>query len=105
MSKPEISVLNYGDHLDVALVGGQRRSIDARTLWVECPSAAGRRRRIDGTHALVPPGLRITEVTEVGTYGLHVAFSADVRGGVFPWPMLMELSGRLQVADFITPAA
>jgi DUF971 family protein len=105
MSNPEIAVLNYGERLDVARSGGQRRSIDARTLWVECPSAGGRRRRIDGTHALVPPGLRITEVTEVGAYGLHVAFSADVRGGVFPWPMLIELSERPQVADFITPAA
>jgi DUF971 family protein len=105
MSKPEIAVLNYGDHLDVALTGRQRRSLDVSTLWTECPSAAGRRRRIDGTHTIVPPGLRITEVTEVGTYGLHVAFSADVRGGVFPWPMLIELSERPQVDDFITPAA
>jgi DUF971 family protein len=105
MSKSEIAVLNYGDRLDVALAHGRRRSLDAGTLWIECPSAAGRRRRIDGTHTVVPLGLRITEVTEVGTYGLHVAFSADVRGGVFPWPMLIELSERPQVADFITPAA
>jgi DUF971 family protein len=105
MSKSEIAVLNYGDRLDVALAHGRRRSLDAGTLWIECPSAAGRRRRIDGTHTVVPPGLRITEVTEVGTYGLHVAFSADVRGGVFPWPMLIELSERPQIADFITPAA
>ncbi|MEI9901820.1 MAG: hypothetical protein WDN31_18850 [Hyphomicrobium sp.] len=42
----------------------------------------GRRRRIDGTHLDVPPGLRITDVSEAGMYGLHVAFSADARGGV-----------------------
>jgi DUF971 family protein len=105
MSKLGIEVLNYGDRLEVALANGRRRSLHANTLWIESPSAAGRRRRIDGTHTMVPQGLRITEVTEVGAYGLHVAFSADVRGGVFPWPMLIELSERLQVADFIAPAA
>ena len=105
MRKPGIEVFNYADRLDVALADGRRRSLDARTLWIECPSAAGRRRRIDGTHTVVPQGLRITEITEVGTYGLHVAFSADVRGGVFPWPMLIELSERPQVADFIIAAA
>jgi DUF971 family protein len=105
MSKPEIAVLNYGNRLDVALTGRQRRSLAVSTLWTECPSAAGRRRRIDGTHQKVPPGLRISELTEAGVYGLHVAFSADLRGGVFPWPMLIELVLRPQVADFIAPSA
>lgn len=105
MNRPEIDVVNLGDRLDVTLADGRRRSLDARTLWVECPSAAGRRRRIDGTHLNVPPSLRITEVTEAGVYGLQVAFSADVRGGVFPWPMLVELALRPQAADFIMPAA
>lgn len=105
MNRPEIEVVNLGDRLDITLVDGRRRSLDAPTLWVECPSAGGRRRRIDGTHLDVPSGLRITEVTEAGVYGLHVAFSADVRGGVYPWPMLVDLCLRPQVADFITPAA
>src|SRR5262245_45389070 len=105
MSKPEIEVLNYGNRLDVALVDGQRRSVDVSTLWIECLSAAGRRRRIDGTHTIIPPGLRITDVTEVGTYGLHIAFSADMRGGVFPWSLLVALCECHQVADFIMPAA
>ena len=70
----------------------------------KCPSALGRRRRIDGTHLAVPPSLRVTELAQVGAYGLHITFSADARGGVYPWPMLTELSLRLQVDDFIAPA-
>jgi DUF971 family protein len=105
MSKPGIDVLNFGDRLDVTFADGRRRSLAAHMLWAQSPSAAGRRRRIDGTHDDVPRNLRITQLSEVGNYGLHIAFSADVRGGVFPWPMLIELTERPRVEDFITPAA
>jgi len=47
-----------------------------------------------------PPSLAIVTLTDVG-YGVHVAFSADAYGGIFPWPMLMDLSLRPQIEDFI----
>lgn len=103
MSAPQISVIDEGRRLSVTLENGYRRAVGVETLWSECPGASARRRRIDGSDA-VPANVRVTAVTEVG-YGVHIAFSADTRGGVFPWPMLVELSMRPTIEDFITPLA
>ena len=104
MITPEVSILDAGERIAVTLADGTRRSVAAATLWTECPSALGRRRRIDGMHLASPPDVKIAELAQVGAYGLHITFSADARGGVYPWPMLTELSLRPQVDDFITPA-
>jgi DUF971 family protein len=104
MVTPEVSVLDAGESIAVTLADGTRRSVAAATLWTECPSALGRRRRIDGTHLAIPRGLKITELAQVGAYGLHITFSADARAGVYPRRMLAELSQRPQVNDFITAA-
>lgn len=101
MAAPQISVIDDGRRLSVTLENGRQRAVAVEMLWSECPGASARRRRIDGSNA-VPTNIRVTAVTEVG-YGLHIAFSADARGGVFPWPMLVELSTRPTIEDFITP--
>jgi len=44
----------------------------------------------------------VTGLTDVG-YGIHIAFSDDAHGGVFPWQMIFEIAQRPQAADFITP--
>jgi DUF971 family protein len=100
MLAPELTISASGEALVLKSDGGGR-SIGVETLWSECRSAAARRRRIEGTHLPAPLGLRITEANVVGHYGLHIVFSADARGGVFPWPMLIELSRRPQIADYI----
>lgn len=99
MAFPVVSISEEGDRLRVTLDGGHQRSIDVGTLWSACPGAAARRRRLEQRNA-APPDLRIASLAEVG-YGLHVAFSADAHGGVFPWPMIIELSQRPQMHDFI----
>lgn len=101
MAAPQISVIDDGRRLSVTLEDGSRRAVAVETLWSQCPGASARRRHIDGRNA-APPDVRVTAATEVG-YGLHIAFSADTRGGVFPWPMLVELSTRPTIEDFITP--
>ncbi len=102
MAAPHVSVTDDGKCLAVTLDDGRRRAIGVETLWSQCPGAAARRRRIDGRNG-VPADIRVTAATELG-YGAHIAFSADAYGGVFPWAMLVELSLRPQVEDFITPA-
>jgi DUF971 family protein len=101
MPATQATVSPCGDALIVINEDGSERAIDVATLWAECRSAAARRRRIEGTHLPAPRDLRITETSVVGRYGLHVVFSADPLGGVFPWPMLVELGQCPQVADFI----
>lgn len=102
MLAPQITVSTAGDALVLTTGNGSSRAIDVATLWTECRSAAARRRRIDGVHLTPPGGLRITATAAAGHYGLHVAFSADAVGGVYPWPMLNELGRRPQMHDFIT---
>jgi DUF971 family protein len=99
MISPKLSVLDSGGRLSLDLGDGSQRTIVAATLWSECPGALARRRRLDG-RGDPPPGLKISALAEV-SYGIHVAFSSDPLGGVFPWPMLIALSQRPEMHDFI----
>lgn len=99
MGKPELSLAAEGESIRIILADGTRRSLSVETLWCACPGARAKRRRIDGIN-VPPPSLAIVTLTDVG-YGVHVAFSADAYGGIFPWPMLMDLSLRPQIEDFI----
>jgi DUF971 family protein len=101
MPASQVTVSFSGDELIVTVEDGTARAIDVGTLWAECRSAAARRRRIEGTHLPAPRNLKITETSVVGHYGLHIVFSSDPLGGVFPWPMLIALSRRPQMHDFI----
>lgn len=80
---------------------GTASVLDARLLWEQCPSAAGRRRRIDGRHTSVPHGLIITSVNPVGRYGVNIAFSDGHDRGIYPWTYLAELQQRRRPADYI----
>lgn len=101
MIASNLSVLDAGESLGIALDDGRQRTIPVAALWAECPGASARRRRLEGRN--VPPrGLKITELTDAG-YGIHIAFSSDAHGGVFPWAMLLDLAQRPQIGDFITP--
>ena len=101
MAKPELSLAAGGESVSVTLANGRRRLLPAETLWCACPGARAKRRRIDGINT-PPADLAVTALTDVG-YGVHVAFSADAFGGIFPWPMIIDLSLRPQLEDFIAP--
>ncbi len=103
MTKPTIHLTPGGRAATISLADGRKRTIAAETLWDACPGAKAKRRRLDGA-APHPAGLAVTGLADVG-YGLHVAFSHDAHGGVFPWPMLLELCMRPQMADFIASDA
>lgn len=101
MIASNLSVIDAGESLGIALDDGRQRAIAVATLWAECPGALARRRRLDGRNG-APRGLKITQLTDAG-YGIHIAFSSDAHGGVFPWAMLLDLVQRPQIDDFITP--
>jgi DUF971 family protein len=84
---------------------GARSRIDAQMLWLECPSALQRRRRLDATMPQAPHDLALTRVTAIGRYGVNIAFSDGHDRGVFPWSLLRALAGRPGVEDFIISSA
>lgn len=94
-------IADEGRMLHIHTREGEVRSLAAELLWRQCPSAAGRRRRIDGTDGLVPANLSITAVTPVGRYGVNIAFSDGHDRGIYPWGYLSALQKRLDPADFI----
>ncbi len=74
-------------------------------LWAQCPSAAGRKRRIEGIYAPTNPDLSITSFKPIGHYALNIAFSDGHDRGIYTWALLFQLAGRPTLSDFILPAA
>jgi len=97
-----VDVRDGGTGLILELTDGSRMRLDAALLWQSCPSAAGRRRRLDGRD--VPPaGIAVTKVTPIGRYAVNIGFSDGHDRGIYPWQMLLELSRRPTTDDFIVP--
>lgn len=94
-----------GRDLRIVWQDGSSASIPAAALWSGCRSAVGTRRRMQGEHLDVPVGLRITNVTPIGSYGVNIAFSDGHDRGVYPWALLAELASRPTARDFIMDAA
>jgi len=82
---------------------GSCRRIDAALLWAECPSAVGRLRRLDGRYLVVPEGLRVSALREVGNYGVNIAFSDGHDSGIYPWGFLASLGEWRRIDDFLVP--
>lgn len=80
---------------------GTSRVIPAGLLWVQCPSALGRRQRMDGKRTVAPAGIAIAALNPVGSYGLNIVFSDGHDRGIYPWPYLDGIELPLQPADFI----
>lgn len=76
--------------------------IAADVLWRQCPSAAGKRRRIDGRDT-PPPGIAITRLAPIGGYGVNIAFCDGHDRGIYPWGLLAELADKPAVEDFLLP--
>jgi DUF971 family protein len=105
MRAADFQAVDGGRALHLAWVSGYESRIAARLLWAECPSAQGRRRRIDGRRIYPASDLAIVRVTPIGNYALNLAFSDGHDRGVYPWALLSELARRPTLEDFITPAA
>jgi len=109
IDKPDLETLpdaceaaSDGARLAVTWPDGRRSDIDAATLWRECPSAVGRRRRMDGRNQ-PPPGVRLVGVSAIGRYGVNLAFSDGHDRGIYPWFLLAALASRPRAEDFIIP--
>ena len=101
----DVTIEDGGDGLRLAWAEGGSARIAAWLLWCECPSAQGRRRRLDGRHLAPPAGLRIVRVAPIGHYAVNIAFSDGHDRGVYPWSLLTALARRPALEDFIAPAA
>lgn len=89
-----------GSRLVVRFASGREATIRADLLWRRCPSAAGRRRRMDGRN-LAPKDLTITKLNAIGLYAVNIGFSDGHDRGIYPWSLLLELSRQPKPEDFI----
>lgn len=101
MVTAQAAIIADGRALEIKGGDGVVQVLRAELLWRQCPSAAGRRRRIDGVDGNVPQGLLITAVTPVGRYGVNISFSDGHDRGIYPWGYLRDLQPRRLPADFI----
>lgn len=97
-----VDVEASGEALLIKLADGRKLEAAAKLLWEQCPSASGRRRRLDG-RALAPCNLRITAVAPVGHYAINVAFSDGHDRGIYPWTWLVAIASRPTFRDFMMP--
>lgn len=97
----DVELTSHRRGLIVVADDGGRRELSASLLWAECPSAQGRVRRERGLHRSPPEGLVIEAVTQIGTYGVNIAFSDGHARGIYPWAYLAQLAARPQIADFL----
>ena len=93
-----------GRALVVIWIGRPPVRIPAETLWAQCPSAAGRKRRMDGITGSGDPDLRLTHVRPIGNYAVNLSFSDGHDRGVYPWALLEKLAQRPSMAQFIAPS-
>ena len=99
----EIAIIEDGEALQILWPDNNYACFTALQLWKNCPSAAGRRRRIDGTNTPTTANLRLTSFRSIGHYAINIAFSDGHDRGVYPWSLLQSLACRKQVDDFLMP--
>ena len=104
ISRPNsVALHDSGRALVIIWIGRPPVRICAETLWAQCPSAAGRKRRMDGITGSGDPDLRLTHVRPIGNYALNLSFSDGHDRGVYPWALLEKLAQRPTMAQFIAP--
>ena len=101
MDVVSVEIADEGRALVVLWNEGRRRSLSAEFLWAQCPSAAGRVRRLRGGHRSPPAALAIVRAAVIGTYGVNIAFSDGHNRGIYPWSYLAELAEAPQLEDFL----
>lgn len=100
MAIASVALLADGEALSIVFESGSKVELAAGHLWRACPSAAGRRRRLDGRNT-APPGLRIKSLHPVGRYAVNLGFSDGHDRGIYPWGYLLDLALQPTVDDFI----
>ncbi|MFY0609976.1 MAG: DUF971 domain-containing protein [Hyphomicrobiaceae bacterium] len=104
-SPDDCEIVDAGRALKLIWSDGQTHLLEASLLWSQCPSAAGRRRRMDGILHPQSPDLRITKLDRIGRYAVNIGFSDGHDRGVYPWSLLADFAARLTVNDFIMTSA
>ena len=99
----EIAISQDGLELQILWPDNSKASFAALQLWQSCPSAAGRRRRIDGTNTPGVADLRLTSFQSIGHYAINIAFSDGHDRGVYPWSLLQSLARQKKMDDFLLP--
>jgi DUF971 family protein len=92
-----------GVGLSIDWADGRSTRVDADRLWRHCPSAMGKRRRMEGRNT-PEPGLVITGAMPIGGYGVNISFSDGHDRGIYTWALLTELAALPGVEDFLVPA-
>lgn len=98
----QIEVLDDGSGLVCVAQNGCRHTLSAERLWLECPSAKRRARRMQGLDRAAPRGLSIRTVEAVGIYGVNIAFSDGHALGIYPWTYLASLVRQPTLEDFLS---
>lgn len=101
----DCTIVSEGLALELRCANGQSYCLEASFLWSHCPSAAGRRRRIDGAHHPKTHDLRIVKLDRIGRYAVNIGFSDGHDRGVYPWSLLTDLAARPTIDDFILTSA
>lgn len=104
--QPFVTTIEDGGALLALASGdGARHAIEAGVLWMQCPSALRRRRRLDGFDRTAPQGIVVRSITPIGNYALNITFSDGHDRGVYPWALLLQLARLPKVADFLLAPA
>ena len=104
MPPDAVTVSADGRGLVLQWPGGAETHIAAALLWAQCPSAQGRRRRLDGTQLDPPRDLAIVAVNRIGNYAINIAFSDGHDRGVYPWALLAAFAQSQRAADYVQPS-
>jgi DUF971 family protein len=91
----DVQLTPDGSRLTLTWEDGKRTDATAQVLRQQCPCAAcvdewTNRRTLDP--ARVPAELKIQNLQPVGNYALTLAFSDGHGTGIYPWPLLRELT-------------
>lgn len=79
-------------HLMVHWTDGDTSILSAELLRKEARDAWSQRQRMDHGDIAVAPGLQITGLFPVGSFGVNVHFSDGHDRAIYPFPYLRELS-------------
>lgn len=88
----EISLMKDKSGLKIIWGDGEVTTISAVTLRENCRSAQTTKLKILNLHVPPSPDLTISEVRQVGSYGLNIIFSDGFDRGIYPWGYLHEIS-------------
>jgi DUF971 family protein len=67
-------------------------ALGAATLRTACRCAGCRAAALNGYPHVPDAGIRLTDAVPIGRYALQLVFSDGHERGIYPWPLLRELS-------------